>query len=80
MIIERMRLFHQIALIIDQKHLLARFWQSASQFWRAKKAWVAGLAVFLVGVVLLQLLMQVLLNLWNRHFFDSLERKDAHAL
>jgi ABC-type uncharacterized transport system fused permease/ATPase subunit len=75
-----MRIFQQIALIVDQKHLLARFWQSASQFWRAKKAWVAFLAVFLVGVVLLQLLMQVLLNLWNRNFFDSLERKDAHAL
>jgi ABC-type uncharacterized transport system fused permease/ATPase subunit len=80
MIIERMRLFHQIALILDQKHLLARFWQSASQFWRAKKAWVAFLAVFLVVVVLLQLLVQVLLNLWNRSFFDALERKDAQAL
>jgi putative ATP-binding cassette transporter len=75
-----MRLLQQIALIIDQKHLLARFWQAASQFWRAKKASVAVLAVFLVAVVLLQLLLQVLLNLWNRHFFDSLERKDAHAL
>jgi putative ATP-binding cassette transporter len=31
-------------------------------------------------VVLLQLLLQVLLNLWNRNFFDSLARKDAHAL
>jgi len=80
MIIERMRLFQQIALIIDQKHLLARFWQSASQFWRAKKAWVAFLAVFLIVVVLLQLLVQVLLNLWNRSFFDALERKDAQAL
>jgi len=27
--------------------------------------------------VLLQLLVQVALNLWNRHFFDALERKDA---
>jgi len=36
--------------------------------------------VFLVGVVLLQLLVQVLLNLWNRNFFDALERKDGHAL
>jgi len=31
-------------------------------------------------VVLLQLLLQVLLNLWNRNFFDSLERRDAQAL
>jgi len=75
-----MQPFRQIALILDQKQLLARFWQSASQFWRADKGWVAGLTIFLVVVVLLQLLMQVLLNLWNRHFFDAIERKDAHAL
>ncbi len=75
-----MRLFHQISLILDQKQLLARFWQSASQFWRARKAWVACLVIYLVIVVLLQLLLQVLLNLWNRNFFDSLERRDAHAL
>jgi ABC-type uncharacterized transport system fused permease/ATPase subunit len=31
-------------------------------------------------VVLLQLLVQVLLNLWNRHFFDALERRDGQAL
>jgi putative ATP-binding cassette transporter len=74
-----MRRFHRIALW-NQRQLLARFWQSASQFWREEKAWVAGLAVFLIGVVLLQLLVQVLLNLWNRNFFDALERKDGHAL
>lgn len=67
-------------MILDQKHLLARFWQSASQFWRAGKAWVTALAVFLIAVTLLQLLLQVLLNLWNRNFFDALERRDAHAL
>ena len=38
-----------------------------------------GLAIFLIAVVLLQLLVQVSLNLWNRHFFDALERKDGHA-
>lgn len=75
-----MRLLHQISLILDQKQLLARFWQSASQFWRAKNEWAAFLVVFLIAVVLLQLLLQVLLNLWNRNFFNSLERKDAHAL
>ncbi len=64
----------------DRKKLLARFWQSASQFWRKETAWVAGLAVFLVALVLLQLLTQVLLNLWNRNFFDALGRKDAHTL
>jgi putative ATP-binding cassette transporter len=77
---ERMRLFRQISLIVDEKHLLARFWQSASHFWRAKKARVIGLTIFLVAVVLLRLLLQILLNLWNRNFFDSLARNDAHAI
>ena len=75
-----MSLLQHIASIVDRKHLLARFWQSASEFWRAKKAWVAFLAVFLIVIVLLQLLVQVLLNLWNRNFFDALERRDAQAL
>ena len=60
--------------------LFARFWRSASQFWQTQKAWVATLAVFLIAVVLLQLLVQVLLNVWNRNFFDALERKDGQAL
>lgn len=75
-----MRPLHQIALIRDQRQLLARFWQSASELWGEQKAWIAGLAVFLVGVVVLQLLVQVALNLWNRNFFNALERKDGQAL
>ncbi len=75
-----MRTFRQISLTFDQKQLLARFWQSSSQFWRAKKGRAVSLTMFLIIVVLLQLLLQVLLNLWNRNFFDSLERRDAHAL
>ena len=73
-----MRLFHQLVLIREQHPLTARFWRSASPFWRTDKAW--GLAVFLVAIVLVQLLVQVLLNLWNRNFFNALERKDGHAL
>lgn len=64
----------------DDRRLLARFWQSASEFWRGKRGWAVFLVVFLIFVALLQLLMQVLLNLWNRNFFDSLARRDAHAL
>ena len=70
-----MRLFHKITLIVDRKQLLARFWKSASQFWRIDNIWASGLTIFLIVVVLLQLMLQVLLNLWNRNFFDSLERK-----
>lgn len=75
-----MRLFPDISLIRARHRLLARFWQSASRFWRAGRGWVVGLVVFLIVVTLLQLLMQVLLNLWNRNFFDALERRDAPAL
>jgi putative ATP-binding cassette transporter len=73
-----MRTSHQVTAILEQKPQLTRFWQSASQFWREEKAW--GLAAFLIAVTLLQLLLQVLLNLWNRNFFDALERKDGQAL
>ena len=67
-------------LVRGQKKLIARFWQSASQFWREERPRAAGLAVFLVALVLLQLLVQFLLNRWNRDFFDALQRKDGNAL
>ena len=69
-----------LAVNFDQKKLLARFWRSASCFWREDRPRAPVLIVFLVGIVLLQLLVQVLLNLWNRHFFDALERRDGQAL
>ena len=72
-----MRPFQQISLILDERQLLRRFWQAASIFWRTQTSRAATLAIFLIAVVLLQLLVQVALNLWNRHFFDALERKDA---
>ena len=72
-----MRPFHEISLILDERQLLTRFWQAASVFWRVQIGQSAMLAMFLIAVVLLQLLVQVALNLWNRHFFDALERKDA---
>jgi putative ATP-binding cassette transporter len=72
-----MRPFQQISLILDERQLLTRFWQAASVFWRMQTGRAATLAIFLITVVLLQLLVQVALNVWNRHFFDALERKDA---
>jgi len=74
-----MRHFPQPAFLRDH-HLFQRFMRSTVEVWRAKRPLFASLAVFLIVVVLLQLLVQVLLNLWNRHFFDALERKDASAL
>jgi putative ATP-binding cassette transporter len=75
-----MRLWYQIGLTPDQKQLLARFWKSALQVRQTRKAWAFGLASFLIVLVLLQLLLQVLLNLWNRDFFDALGRRDAQQL
>jgi putative ATP-binding cassette transporter len=75
-----MRFLQQLSSFFAHDHLLVRFWQSASEFWRAKKGSVALLAVFLIFVVLIQLLTQILLNMWNRRFFDALEQRDAHAL
>jgi vitamin B12/bleomycin/antimicrobial peptide transport system ATP-binding/permease protein len=63
-----------------RKRLLVRFWGSASRFWREEKARAIGLTIFLVGLLLLQLTVQLLLNLWNRNFFDALGRKDGPTL
>lgn len=76
---------HEISPVSEQasleRRLLVRFWQTASGFWRGRWAKVAwGLTAFLVLVVLAQLLVQLLLNLWNRNFFDALQRRDAAAL
>ncbi len=60
--------------------LLVRYWRSASRALRSRKGWFVALAVFLVALVILQLLMQVRLNLWNRDFFNALGRRDGHAL
>ena len=65
----------------DEKQLLARFWQSASGFWRGRSAWRAWLLVaLLIATVLLQLLTQYGLNFWNRDFFNAIGRKDAAEL
>jgi putative ATP-binding cassette transporter len=60
----------------EQRRLLSRFWRSASGFWRGSSVWISGsLAGFLVAVVLLQLLVQFRLNLWQRDFYDALEQR-----
>lgn len=59
----------------------SRFWLTASSFWRGSSARISWtLAALLTVVVLLQLLVQYWLNLWNRNFFDALGAKDGFAL
>ena len=65
----------------DDRRLFSRFWQAASGFWRgprAARAW--GLTGALLAIVLLQLLSQYWLNLWNRDFFDAIGRRDGLEL
>lgn len=65
----------------DEKLLIARYWKSASGFWRGSSAWRAWLLVaVLISTVLLQLLIQFWLNFWNRDFFNAIERKDSAEL
>jgi vitamin B12/bleomycin/antimicrobial peptide transport system ATP-binding/permease protein len=77
----RTTMLEQTYIAPDEKQLLARFWQSASGFWRGRSAWRAWLLVaLLIATVLLQLLTQYGLNFWNRDFFNAIGRKDAAAL
>ena len=66
--------------MFNHSELTERFWHSALLIWRDRKGWVIRLGTFLIIVVLLQLLVQVMLNLWNRNFFDALEKRDAVVL
>jgi vitamin B12/bleomycin/antimicrobial peptide transport system ATP-binding/permease protein len=57
---------------------LARFWRAGRGFWHGARAWV--LIAALVLCVVLQLVVQYRLNLWNRDFFDALEARNSANL
>ena len=60
---------------------LRRFWLCARGFWQGASAAVAwGLIVLLVVCVVLQLLVQYRLNLWNRDFFNALEFRNSQEI
>ena len=60
---------------------LARFWASASGFWRGKSAILAWwLTISLLVMGLSQLAVQYRLNYWNRDFFNALGSRDAKSL
>jgi len=59
----------------------ARFWHTASGFWRAPNAFGARLlTAVLLSSVVLQLALQYRLNYWSRDFFDAFGRRDGPAL
>ena len=57
---------------------LRRFWRTALGFWSGDGAWIPwALIGMLIVCVVSQLLVQYRLNLWNRDFFNALERRDG---
>src|SRR5664279_4576179 len=77
----RTTMLEQTYIAPDEGQLLARFWQSASGYWRGRSAWRAWfLVALLIATVLLQLLTQYGLNFWNRDFFNAIGRKDETGL
>jgi putative ATP-binding cassette transporter len=64
-----------------ERQAMRRFWRTARGFLTGEAGWWpwALVGVLVVGAVL-QLLVQYRLNLWNRDFFNALERKDGSAI
>jgi vitamin B12/bleomycin/antimicrobial peptide transport system ATP-binding/permease protein len=61
-----------------RKYLLRRFWLAARGFWTRRSEsrawfWTIGLLV----IVVLQVSVQYLINVWNRSIFDALEQKNS---
>jgi putative ATP-binding cassette transporter len=63
------------ALVSSEAGVLGRFWRTARGFWRGSPAW--ALIAMLVVCVVLRVLVQYRLNLWNRDFFDALEARNG---
>jgi ABC-type uncharacterized transport system fused permease/ATPase subunit len=60
---------------------LRRFWLSALGFWVGAGNWIPWTLIgLLIVCVVSQLLVQYRLNLWNRDFFNALERRDGFEI
>jgi putative ATP-binding cassette transporter len=61
-----------------KKALVRRFWRSALHFWSGEQRSIAWLMTgCLIVLVVLQLLVQYRLNVWNRDLFNALEKRDS---
>lgn len=60
--------------------LVSRFWASASGYWGrgSRTAWV--LTVGLIVLIAANLVLGLVLNRWNKWFFDALEQRNAGEL
>jgi vitamin B12/bleomycin/antimicrobial peptide transport system ATP-binding/permease protein len=64
-------------VLINARTFLGNVWKLASPYWRSEEKWRAW--VLLAAIVTLSLstvYLLVLLNDWNRQFFNALEQKD----
>src|SRR5262249_38532598 len=63
-----------------RRYLLRRFWRSATGFWgrRSYSAWPLSGAVLLI--ILLNLGTLYAMNLWNRGFFDALDKRNTQQV
>ncbi|UYN94601.1 MAG: hypothetical protein KIT25_21650 [Enhydrobacter sp.] len=60
---------------------MRRFWRTAFGFLSRESAWISwGLISLLAICVVLQIVNQYWLNLWNRDFFNALERRDGREI
>jgi ABC-type uncharacterized transport system fused permease/ATPase subunit len=74
-------MYHELFSTLGLNRYFLEFWRCASDFWRGSSAWkIWTLNAFLIIVVFLGLLTQYRLNIWNRDFFNALERKDGTAI
>lgn len=58
-----------------RRYLFRRFWSSALGFWSTRRAWV--LTIGLTAIVVINIVVQYGLNVWNRKFFDALQNSDT---
>jgi vitamin B12/bleomycin/antimicrobial peptide transport system ATP-binding/permease protein len=64
-------------LIIDATSFLGKIWKLVRPYWHSEERWRArGLLVAIVALTLGLVYINVLLNSWNREFYNSLEQKD----
>jgi putative ATP-binding cassette transporter len=64
-------------VLIDARTFLGNVWKLSAPYWRSEEKWRAwGLLAAIVALSLGSVYMLVLLNDWNRQFYNALEQKD----
>ena len=65
---------------VSKRHFLAQVWRLTYPYWRSaewKSAW--GLLIAVIALAVGLVYFSVLLNEWNRDFYNSIQEKDAQA-